>query len=112
MVRADYGEVRPWVHRQQVAGHEVIVATAGPDRLVLRGPRLPQAIDHRHADEFTVEAGDVLSFSTTWFPSHVDVPAGLVHDDRIAQTIRARRGLGGAVPGRRPARRPRASARW
>ncbi len=87
VVRADYGEVRPWVHRQQVAGHEVIVATAGPDRLVLRGPRLPKAIDHRHADVFTVEAGDVLSFSTTWFPSHVDVPAGLVHDDRIAQTI-------------------------
>jgi GH15 family glucan-1,4-alpha-glucosidase len=87
VVRADYGEIRPWVRRQQVAGHEVIVATAGPDRLVLRGPRLPKAIDHRHADEFTVEAGDVLSFSTTWFPSHVDVPAGLVHDDRIAHTI-------------------------
>jgi len=87
VVRADYGEVRPWVHRQQVAGHEVIVATAGPDRLVLRGPRLPRAIDHRHADEFTVEKGDVLGFSTTWFPSHIEVPAGLSHDDRVAETI-------------------------
>ena len=42
VVRADYGKVRPWVRRQQVAGQEVIMATAGPDRLVLRGPRLPR----------------------------------------------------------------------
>ena len=87
VVRGDYGKVRPWVRRAQVAGQEVIMATTGPDRLVLRGSRLPRAIDHRHADEFTVDEGDVLGFSTTWFPSHIEVPAGLSHDDRIAHTI-------------------------
>jgi GH15 family glucan-1,4-alpha-glucosidase len=87
VVRADYGEVRPWVRRQQVAGEEVIVATAGPDKLVLRGSRLPRAIDGQHADEFTVEKDECFSFSTTWLPSHRDVPPGLSHDDRIEQTI-------------------------
>ena len=43
VVRFDYGLVRPWVTRQQVGGHEVIVAIAGPDKLMLRGPRLPHA---------------------------------------------------------------------
>jgi GH15 family glucan-1,4-alpha-glucosidase len=87
VVRADYGEIRPWVRRQQVAGEEVIVATAGPDRLVLRGPRLPRASDHRHADVFTVQAGDELSFSTTWLPSYREVPPALSHGDRVGETI-------------------------
>ena len=52
VVRFDYGLVRPWVTRQHVHGHEAIVATAGPDKLMLRGPRLPRAVDGHHADEF------------------------------------------------------------
>ena len=36
----------------------MITAVAGPDQLVLRGPRLPRAIDHRHADEFDVAEGE------------------------------------------------------
>ena len=36
----------------------MITAVAGPDKLVLRGPRLPQANDHRHVDEFDVRDGD------------------------------------------------------
>jgi GH15 family glucan-1,4-alpha-glucosidase len=87
VVRGDYGEIRPWVRRQQVGGEEVIVATAGPDKLVLRGPRLPNAVDHQHADEFTVEEDDCLSFSTTWIPSHREVAPGPSHDDHIAQTL-------------------------
>ena len=88
VVRGDYGEIRPWVRRQHVAGEEVIVATAGPDKLVLRGTRLPTAIDHRHADVFTVRAGDELGFSTTWLPSYREVPPGLRHDDRIEHTLK------------------------
>ena len=87
VVRADYGEVRPWVRRQQVAGEEVIVATAGPDRLVLRGPRLPRATDHRHGDAFTVHAGEQLEFSMTWLPSYREVPPALSHGDRVGETI-------------------------
>ena len=54
MVRLDYGAILPWVRRQTVHGEAVITAIGGPDRLVLRGPRLPRASDHRHVDEFDV----------------------------------------------------------
>ena len=71
LVRTDYGEVLPWVRRQHIGREKVITAVAGPDRLVLRGPRLPRAADHRHTDRFDVREGDELAFVTTWVPSYV-----------------------------------------
>ena len=65
VVRLDYGRVRPWVSRQHVGDEEVIVAVAGPGKVVLRGDRLPRAVGGHHRDEFTVSAGDELVFSTT-----------------------------------------------
>ena len=41
VVRFGYGRIRPWVHRADPHGIPVITAVAGPDRLVLRGDRLP-----------------------------------------------------------------------
>lgn len=74
-VRFGYGARRPWVRRRRRAtGEEVIVAVAGPDQLVLSGPRLPSAADHHHADEFDVCAGDELTFATTWAPSWAPLP--------------------------------------
>ncbi len=87
MVRLDYGAVLPWVRRETIGGEQVIVAVGGPDRLILRGPRLPRATDHRHADEFDVEEGDELTFSTTWFPSHLEVDDLGKHEDRINASI-------------------------
>jgi GH15 family glucan-1,4-alpha-glucosidase len=87
IVRFGYGKVRPWVTRRtDDDDDQLISAIAGPDMVVLRGPRLPRAVEGRHADEFAVLAGDVLTFSTTWFPSHRDIPA--MHDirRRIEQT--------------------------
>ena len=57
-MRFGYGKIRPWVHREQHDGEELIVAVAGPDMLVLRGDRLPMAEDGVHADEFDVQAGE------------------------------------------------------
>ena len=45
--------------RSTCDGEEVIVATAGPDKLMLRGPRLPRAVDGHHADEFDLAGGRV-----------------------------------------------------
>lgn len=70
-IRLDYGAVHPWVRRHRIRGEEVIVAIAGPDQLVLSGPRLPRASDHSHNDVFDVTAGDDLTFTMTWLPSHV-----------------------------------------
>ena len=87
VVRLGYGKIRPWVRRQDMHGMEVITAVAGPDRLILRGPRLPRAADGRHVDHFTVSAGEELTFSTTWVPSHHALPEPLAFASRIEETI-------------------------
>lgn len=86
-IRLDYGAVHPWVRRQHIHGAEAIVAIAGPDQLVLRGPRLPRASDHSHNDAFDVSAGEELTFSMTWLPSHVDVEELEEVEDRVARSI-------------------------
>ena len=87
LVRFDYGNILPWVRREEIDGERVITAIAGPDKLILRGPRLPVASDHRHEDRFEVTAGDELTFSTTWLPSHLEPKKlGDLHD-RIRFTV-------------------------
>ena len=88
VVRCDYGAIRPWVHREHMGDEEVIMATAGPDRLVLRGVRLPHAENGHHVDEFDVHEGEVLTFSTTWIQSWRPLPEPLGWDDRIEATRR------------------------
>ncbi len=87
LVRLDYGQVKPWVRRQEIGGEKVITAIAGPDQLILRGPRLPVATDHRHTDEFDVRAGDELVFSTTWVPSYVPLEQLSGVGDQVAATV-------------------------
>lgn len=91
VVRLGYGKVKPWVSRHVVEGTEVITAVAGPDKLVLRGWRLPRAEGDRHRDVFDVRAGEERTFATTWVPSHHDIPPLLSFDDRIAATIETSR---------------------
>lgn len=86
VVRTDYGKVRPWVSREQAHGQQVVVAVAGPDKLVLRGPRLPLGHDGHHSDEFDMSEGDELTFSTTWVRSWHDVPEPLGPGERIEAT--------------------------
>ena len=90
VVRFGYGKVKPWVSRSP--GHRldtgVITAIAGPDMLVLRGDRLPQAEDGHHRDEFDVAAGETLTFTLTWFESWREVPPPLDVDDQVASTRR------------------------
>jgi GH15 family glucan-1,4-alpha-glucosidase len=86
-IRLDYGLVRPWVRRQTIDGEKVITAVGGPDLFVLRGPRLPEAGDGTHNDEFDVDEGDELVFSMTWFPSYAEpTDLGAAHD-RIQSTV-------------------------
>ena len=91
VVRFRYGKVHPWVSRRpdtpEIGSGEMISAIAGPDMLVLRGSRLPHAVDGRHEDEFDVAAGEHLTFSTTWFKSHRQVPPPLDVGDQVEQTI-------------------------
>jgi GH15 family glucan-1,4-alpha-glucosidase len=86
VVRTDYGRVRPWVSREQAHGDEVVVAVAGPDKLVLRGPHLPHGHEGHHTDEFELSEGEEVTFSTTWVKSWRDVPEPLGFDERIDET--------------------------
>ena len=88
-VRMDYGHVRPWVRRQEVAGEPVITAIAGPDKLVLRGPELPVAVDHTHEGDVEVREGEEKRFSMTWVPSHVALEDLSDHEDVINRTVEA-----------------------
>ncbi len=85
-VRMDYGRVRPWVRRDEYCGAKVIVATAGPDKLILHGDRLPHAVDGHHHDEFQVSEGETLTFAMTWTPSHTHLHSIPDYDDVIART--------------------------
>ncbi|WP_299930115.1 glycoside hydrolase family 15 protein [uncultured Nocardioides sp.] len=98
VVRADYGLVRPWVSREQAHGHEVVVAVAGPDKFVLRGPHLPHGRHGHHSNEFELSAGEEVRFSTTWVRSWHDVPEPLSIDERIAATTERQRRWSARAP--------------
>ncbi|MDZ5661813.1 glycoside hydrolase family 15 protein [Nocardioides sp. S-58] len=102
VVRTDYGKVRPWVSREHAHGNEVVVAVAGPDKFILRGPRLPHGQRGHHRDEFELSAGDEMTFSTTWVRSWRDVPKPLSFDERIRATAAEQQSWSERSPGTVP----------
>ena len=64
-----------------------MVAVAGPDKLVLRGPRLPHGRKGHHTDHFDMAAGEQMTFSMTWVQSWQEVPEPLGITDRIEATV-------------------------
>ncbi len=72
-IRFDYARAIPWIRQVGSGPTHAIVAVAGPDAVILRGPHLHPA-DHSHQGEFTVAADDVVDISMTWYPSHRDWP--------------------------------------
>jgi len=87
VVRFDYGRIRPWVHREEVEGEQAIIATAGPDKLILTGPRLPTAVDGHHEETFDVSAGERLDFTLTWIPSYRQIPGAIDIDAQLSYTL-------------------------
>jgi len=88
IVRTDYGRVRPWISRHGSGDDEVLVAIAGPDALVLAGDRLPEDVDHHHADVFEVNSGETLTFSLTWLPSWEKDRSSADFDEALERTRR------------------------
>ncbi|MFE1646564.1 glycoside hydrolase family 15 protein [Microbacterium sp. P01] len=72
-VRFDYARSMPWMRQAGTDAAPALVATAGPDALVLRGAAL-RATDHAHTGTVTVSAGEVADLTLTWFPSHRLIP--------------------------------------
>lgn len=72
-VRFDYARAVPWVRQIREDGTRGIVATAGPDAVVVRGPRLT-AEGRSHRGRFEVAAGETVDVCLTWYPSYRDAP--------------------------------------
>lgn len=84
-IRFGYADAMPWVRQiKEKAGHGII-AVAGPDAVVVRGPKLTAA-DHAHVSEFSISEGETVDISLTWYPSHRLAPAAPDIDAAIART--------------------------
>lgn len=86
-VRPGYGKVLPWVRRVDEGDeNEAIVAIAGPDAMVLRGDKLPHAVDREHVGSFVLEAGQRVEQELIWFPSHRPVPPPINIEKALEET--------------------------
>jgi GH15 family glucan-1,4-alpha-glucosidase len=82
VIRFGYGRIVPWMRRVDTA----LVATAGPDALVLRTPAPTHGEGMTTVATFEVEAGERMPFALTWFPSHADLPAVVDPDEALRET--------------------------
>ncbi len=69
-LRFDYGQVVPWVRRDQRG----IRAVAGPDAAYLSTRAPLRGEDMRTVSDFTVREGERIPFVLTWTPSHLPRP--------------------------------------
>ena len=70
VMRFGYGQVVPWVRRVD----SLLTAVAGPDGLSLWTPVHTEGRDMTTVAEFTVTAGENVSFVLTWHPSNEAPP--------------------------------------
>ena len=84
-IRFDYADAMPWVRQAGTVEAPELVAIAGPDAVIVRGPHF-QAIDHAHRAEFTVREGETVDTVLTWFPSHKTPYPPLDLDQQLADT--------------------------
>ncbi len=91
-IRFDYADAIPWIRQSPEHdapgehGH-AILAVAGPDAVVIRGPHLaPDDLAHRA--EFDVAEGEIVDTVLTWYPAHRSPPPPVEVDERLKHTLR------------------------
>ena len=84
-IRFGYADAVPWVRQVEDDGRRSLVAVAGPDSVIVRGPEM-EPTDHVHVAEFDVAAGETVDIVLTWFPSHREPPPPIPVEERIAET--------------------------
>jgi GH15 family glucan-1,4-alpha-glucosidase len=85
-IRFGFADALPWIRQVPERGDHAIIAVAGPDAIVVRGPKLT-ASDHAHAGHFVVAAGDTVDLSLTWYPAHRTPPMAPRVGKRIRRTV-------------------------
>jgi GH15 family glucan-1,4-alpha-glucosidase len=86
-IRFDYARAVPWVRQVQGEDTPGIIATAGPDAVIIRGPRL-RPHGEKHEGVFEVAAGDTVDLVLNWYPSYRDAPRA-IDVDALALSTRA-----------------------
>ena len=92
VVRFGYGSIVPWVARQDDGRLQF---TAGPDRLLLDTSAPLRGEDMRTVGDFTIDAGQEVSFVLTWSQSFRAPPGAY----RCGQVPRSGRGVLDGVGG-------------
>lgn len=89
-IRFDYADAVPWIRQAPEhdgpGGGNTLLAVAGPDAIVVRGPRLT-ADGKAHRAEFDVSEGEIVDTVLTWFPSHRRPPEPVAVGTRIDSTL-------------------------
>ncbi|HEV7951587.1 MAG TPA: trehalase-like domain-containing protein, partial [Glaciihabitans sp.] len=85
-IRFDYAAALPWVRQAPAEGGHALIAVAGPDAMILRGPKLTPR-DHHHIAEFAVDEGETVDITLTWYPAHRTPPAAIDIDAQLAHTV-------------------------
>lgn len=83
--RPAYGAATPWVRKVRAHGQQCLMAIAGPDAYVLRGPHL-EPDGARHGGAFALSVGQSLTWVLTWTPSHAEPPAPIDVDAALEST--------------------------
>ena len=86
-VRFGYSDALPWIRQTPEEGDHALVAIAGPDAIVVRGPELT-AQNHSHQSDFSVAEGETVDLTLTWFPSHRQPPPRIEVARRIRETTK------------------------
>ncbi len=81
-LRFDYGQVVPWVRRDERG----IQAVAGPDAAYLDTPAPVRGENLHTVSDFTVQAGDRVPFVLTWTPSHLPRPRSVDPETALQAT--------------------------
>jgi len=85
-LRFDYARGLPWVRQVGATGDQpAILAVAGPGAVLVRGGVLT-AHENSHRGEVTVEAGQTVDLTLTWFESYLPTPAQLDVDAALERT--------------------------
>ncbi|MGD8215477.1 glycoside hydrolase family 15 protein [Aestuariimicrobium sp. Y1814] len=100
-IRFSYGEAVPYFRNVTDGDACEILAVAGPDSLLLRGPLLEQR-DDVHVGEFELTAGDELHWDLSWSPSFHEYPEVLEPVTGMEATIAAWNDWASAIDVRGP----------
>ncbi|MBN9606718.1 MAG: glycoside hydrolase family 15 protein [Actinomycetales bacterium] len=91
-LRFGYADALPWVRQApehaRAKGEHALIGVAGPDSVIVRGPKLEPS-DHVHVSEFAVREGETVDISFTWYPSHRQPPEPADVDERLDHTVSA-----------------------